>query len=80
MYHENPSAEAVSVAMPSSTTIKKSQMAFRTLIPVYLPKRGGATVAVQANQKKREIRGKREYSDHPKTNCTPQEQEATATQ
>ncbi|CAF1483252.1 unnamed protein product, partial [Didymodactylos carnosus] len=67
MYHGNPSAETVSVALPSSTTIKNRRWfsavplialgclgifclllaatIVLALIPVYLPKRGGGTVA-----------------------------------
>ncbi|CAF1466536.1 unnamed protein product, partial [Didymodactylos carnosus] len=72
MYHENPSAETMSVALPSSTTTKNRRWLSAVplialsclgvlclllaativlaLIPVYLPKRAGGTVAVQANQ------------------------------
>ncbi|CAF1629489.1 unnamed protein product, partial [Didymodactylos carnosus] len=72
MYHQNPPANAVPVALTSSTAIKNRRWfsavplialcclgilglllaatIVLALIPVYLPNRGGGTVAVQANQ------------------------------
>ncbi|CAF1066955.1 unnamed protein product [Didymodactylos carnosus] len=112
MYYQNPPAEAVPAALPSTTATTNRRWFSAVplialcslgilglllvativvaLIPVYLSKR---TVAHQANltssqvflvytiindQRKREIREKRAYSDHSKTSCTAQERQETA--